>query len=63
MANTYTLSTRTIVRGMLGTAKTTKEVPVILCDGEWFADVPKEADAHAVVDHLNAMASAAYEVQ
>ena len=53
----YTIGARTVTKGMLGTAKTTKEIQVILCNGEWFADVPKETDAQAAVDHLNAMAS------
>jgi len=62
---TYTTSTRTITKGMLGTAKTTKEIQTILCDGAWYADVPADADADAITKHLNAQAieAAAYRAQ
>lgn len=51
---TYTTSTRAITKGMLGAAKTTKEIQTILCDGAWYADVPADADADAIAKHLNA---------
>jgi len=54
---TYTISTRTIKNGMIGTAKSIKEVQVILFNGEWFADVPKGTDAQFAVDHLNSQES------
>lgn len=62
---TYTTSTRTIKKGMIGTAKTTKEVPVILCDGEWYADVPADADAEEIINVLNERAAedAAYRAK
>ena len=53
----YTISTRTVIKGMLCTAKTTKEIPTILCNGEWFADVPADADADAIVKHMNELAA------
>lgn len=61
----YTISTRTITKGMIGTAKTTKEIQVIICDGEFYATVPTGADAEAIVKHLNEQAgeSAAYRAQ
>lgn len=61
----YTTSTRTVTKGMLGTAKTTKEIQTIICDGEWYADVPADADAEAIAKHLNDRAdeSAAYRAQ
>lgn len=62
---TYTTSTRTITKGMIGTAKTTTEVPVILCDGKWYADVPANADADEIIKVLNERAAedAAYRAQ
>lgn len=63
--STYTISSRTVTKGMLGSAKTTKEIATILCDGEWHADVPHGADAEEIVKILNAhdQESAAYRAQ
>lgn len=61
----YTPSTRTVTKGMLGTAKTTKQIATILCDGEWYADVPPGADIDAIIKHLNdqSIEAAAYRAQ
>lgn len=61
----FTTSTRTVTKGMLGTQKTTKEIAVILCDGDWYADVQADADAEAIVKALNdrAAEAAAYRAQ
>lgn len=63
--DTYTISTRTVRKGMLGTTTKTVEIATILCNGEWYADVPRDEDAQAIVTHLNnrAAESAAYRAQ
>lgn len=50
---TYTTGTRTVTRGLIGTAKTTKEIQTILCDGVWYADVPAGEDAGEIIKVLN----------
>ena len=50
---TFTQSTRTVTKGLIGTAKTTKEIKTILCDGQWYADVPSDADPEEVCRILN----------
>ena len=55
----FTASTRTVIKGMLGTAQTTKAIPTILCNGKWYADVPAGADSDAIVKHLNQQAAEA----
>ena len=61
----FTTGARIVTKGMLGTQKTTKEIPVILCDGEWYADVQADADAEVIVKTLNDRAAegAAYRAQ
>lgn len=55
--HTYTLSSRTFHRGLVGQARTEHTGPVVLKDGAYLSDVPEEIDGEALVRDLNRQAA------
>jgi len=62
---TYTLSSRTSPRGLVGHTRAEHTVPVVLKDGTYFSDLPASVDGDALVRDLNQQAAddAAYRAQ
>lgn len=63
----YTLSARTVTRRALasGAVISSQEIPTILCDGDWYADIPAGGDAEEILNTINRLdqEAASYRAQ